>query len=220
MKPIKPALRLCGLVLLCCTAMALVEIFLQPTYVWKSLCKIVLFFGGMLFYGVKPLEPLHAKNKREVAVALALGLGTYGLLLGGYFLLQHQIDLAQIAQSLLNKEGIAPSSFLWVALYISLVNSLLEELFFRGFAYLQLCRSLPPRLASLFSAGVFSLYHVSILSGWFSPWMFALILTGLMAAGLLFNYLDRRGGILPSWLVHLCANLAINTIGMMMFHLI
>ena len=48
---------------------------------------------------------------------------------------------------------------------------------------------------------------------------FALCMTGLFLGGLIFSALDRRGSLLPSWLAHAGANLAINTVGLFMFGL-
>ena len=42
-------------------------------------------------------------------------------------------------------------------------------------------------------------------------------LSGLAVAGMLFDFLDRKGSIWCGWLVHASANLAINLIGMRMF---
>jgi hypothetical protein len=43
---------------------------------------------------------------------------------------------------------------------------------------------------------------------------FVLVMAGLTVGGMLFNGLnDKFGGICVSWLVHMCANFAINTIG-------
>jgi len=50
-------------------------------------------------------------------------------------------------------------------------------------------------------------------------WGGALIL--LTAAGLILNALNERSGsILTSWLLHMCANLAINTVGFHVFGMI
>ena len=69
----------------------------------------------------------------------------------------------------------------------------------------------------VFSAAAFAAYHVAILDGWFSWWVYGLCMLGLFLGGLIFNYLDRRGSLLPSWLAHAGANLAINTVGLIMF---
>ena len=101
------------------------------------------------------------------------------------------------------------------------VNSLLEEFFFRGFAFLVLRRYADERFACLLSALSFALYHTAMMLGWFPPLLFLLALAGLTAGGVLFNLLDARAGtIFPSWAVHIFANLAINTVGFILFKIL
>lgn len=208
--------------MVCCGAMAIMETFIQPGYVLKSLSKIIFFGFSIALYGLmcrdRSIRSLFSRS--DLRHAVVLGVGVYALLLGGFFLLRSLIDLHAIARSLLKKEHITAANFLFVALYISICNSFLEELFFRGFAYLTLRKHTSELYAQIFSAGAFAIYHVFILRGWFSPWIFALALAGLFVAGLLFNFLDRNGSIFPSWLVHGSANLAINTVGLIMFGMI
>lgn len=203
-------------VVLGCISMALVETVIQPGYVIKSAIKLVLFAGTVLAFRGTP-ELLCPKG---LGIAALLGGGIFAAVLGTFFLFRSFIDLDTIAAGLLAKENVSRENFLWVALYISIVNSFLEELFFRGLAYITLRRYAGERFASIFSAAAFSVYHVGILNGWFSWWIYALCLAGLFIGGLIFNALDRRGSILPSWIAHAAANLSINTIGLMMFGLL
>jgi membrane protease YdiL (CAAX protease family) len=97
------------------------------------------------------------------------------------------------------------------------VNSLLEEFFFRGFVFTNLKRLSGRRLAYIFSASVFSLYHVAMMIGWFSPALFLLVMVGLVAGGMIFNWLNEKTDtIYCSWLTHMLANFAINTIGFLL----
>ena len=73
------------------------------------------------------------------------------------------------------------------------------------------------RLAYGFSALAFAMYHVSITSNWGSPALIVLMVAGLTVAGLLFDWLDREGSLLPSWLVHMGANLGTNSVGLILF---
>ena len=94
---------------------------------------------------------------------------------------------------------------------------MLEEFFFRGFAFLALSKRI--KGASLFSAVAFSLYHTAMMLGWFPPLLFALALIGLTIGGMLFNWLDKTNGtIYTGWLVHMFANFAINTVGAILFY--
>ncbi len=200
-----------------CVMMAAIELLWKPNYFYKSICKIGLFGGTILWMCLKekrsPSFFFKIQNKRQLLKAILLAVAVYVLILFVYGILGSKIDFSQMLNGLSQKEGISAKNFIWVTLYISCVNSLLEELLFRGYAYGFLKEDMPEWQASLFSAGLFAIYHVAIMVNWFSIWLFLLLLAGLFVAGLLFNYLDHEGGILPSWLLHISANLAINTIG-------
>ena len=210
----RKALYIIFAVVLACAFMALVETVLRPGYLVKSCIKWVLFLG-------LSIGSLRGSLRREgLGLGLCLGGGIFAVILAAFFLFRNFIDLGTIADGLLGKEGISRENFLWVALYISICNSFLEELLFRGLGYLALREHTSEAFAMVFSAAAFAVYHAAILDGWFSWWVYGLCMLGLFLGGLIFNALDRRGGILPSWLAHAGANLAINTIGLMMFGMI
>ncbi|MCI9654475.1 MAG: CPBP family intramembrane metalloprotease [Lawsonibacter sp.] len=208
------------LVLIGCGIMAWVEGALRPVYPVKSALKIAVFLGCAGLYTLLSgdREPFHVLRKAgAVRLAAPLALGVLVCLLGGYALLSPWLDLSAIPENLAAKEGITRETFPLAAAYITLCNSLLEEFFFRGFAFLTLYRAGFKRLAYGFSALAFALYHVSITDGWGSPALIVLMVAGLTAAGLLFNWLDREGSVLPSWLVHMGANLGTNGVGFILF---
>lgn len=207
-------------VITACTLMALVDVLWQPGYGLRAAVKLALFGGGLGLYALGCGEGAAVRelfSPRSLNAALLLGAGVFAVILLAWFLFRGFIDLEAIAAGLLAGQQVTAGNFLWVALYISVVNSLLEEVFFRGLAFSLLRRHWGEAPAALFSAAAFALYHVSIIGAWFSWWVFALCMAGLLIGGLIFCALDRRGSILPSWLTHAAANLAINTIGMVMF---
>ena len=62
---------------------------------------------------------------------------------------------------------------------------------------------------------------VDTISGFKKVNIFAIILIGLFAGGLIFNYLNEKSEtIYSSWLVHMFANFAINTVGFILFGII
>ena len=218
------AARIIGLVLLGCAAMALVELLYKPGYLMKSLIKAGLFLAIPIACSrlLKPmsLRPLFRAEPKGLLIAAGFGACVFALIVGAYFLLSPYLDLSGITRDLQGNLGIHAGNFLFVAIYISLCNSFLEEFFFRGFAFLMLKEQIGKRFAYLFSAAAFAVYHVAIISGWFSPLLFCVLLGALFLAGLVFNWLDQRyGGIYVSWMVHMCANFAINFIGMRLFGL-
>ncbi len=207
-----------ALTVLCSGVMLLVDGVWQPGYWVKSVVKLLLFLAVPLLYGrfdrSLRLAALFRPSRRGLPRAIALGAAVYALILAGYFLLRGVVDFSPVLSNL--PAGVTRDTFLWVALYISFVNSLLEEFFFRGFAYLSLAGRM--RGAFLFSAVLFALYHTAMMLGWFPLPIFLLALAGLTAGGGLFNWLNARdGAIWTSWLVHMCANFAINTVGMLLF---
>ncbi len=209
---------------LCALVMSIVDAFIQPGYAVKSAVKLALFLllplgcfarGGEL---KQRLKALFVPRKRDLVLALLLGLGLYGLILGLYFLLGLVIDIPAIGRKLMASSGVNGGNFGGIFLYIALVNSLLEEFLFRGFAFLSLKELTGRRFACWFSAIVFAAYHCGMMAGSMSLPVWLLAMAGLVIAGLLLNYINEKSGsLIPSWLVHMFANFGINTIGVLIF---
>lgn len=214
-------------VIFCSLAMTAVDGILQPQYAVKSLIKIVLFLLIPLGYFVftkqilAQLKALFKPSRKNILTALGLGLGVYTVILGGYFFLKDFIDFSAIAENLTASAGVSAKNFIFVSIYISFINSLLEEFFFRGFAFITLKNIYSERFAYIFSAAFFAIYHIGMTSGWFNIGIFVLALIGLFVGGCIFNYLNSKSGnIYISWIVHMFANFAINTVGFIMFGII
>ncbi len=210
------------IIVLACGIMAFVEAVLAPGYALKSIIKIVLFLILPVLVLSRHKEtdlPGILKIKgRKLLIPILLGIGVYLFIITAYYTIGSLFDFSRVAEAITGSSGVDKKGFVWVALYISLVNSLLEEFFFRGIGFLILSRFTARRIAYLFSSIAFSLYHVAIMSSWFSFYLFLLLLVSLFVAGLLFNWLNEKSRtIYPSWLVHMCANFAINTIGFILF---
>ena len=214
-----------GTVILACVIMALVDALWQPVYAVKSVIKIVLFLALPVVYTSTDnrikLKTLFKVNKNGFKTALILGISVYALILGGYLLLKDVFDFSSVTGALMDSVKVNANNFIYVSLYISFVNSLLEEFFFRGFAFLTLKKISSAKYAYIFSSVAFSIYHVAIMTGWFSIPLFLLIISGLFVGGLIFNYLnDKYSNIYVSWFVHMFANFAINTVGFMLFGIV
>ena len=112
-------------------------------------------------------------------------------------------------------------NFVPIALYIALINSFLEEFFFRVFAYLCLKEVSTIRFASVFSALAFSLYHLFLMAGLFELWVYLSAIGLLAVAGLIFNRLDQKSNTFyPSWVLHACANTGLNLIALILLKVI
>jgi len=210
------------LVLIACAAMAFVDAVMQPDYVVKSVIKLLLFLAlPLLYHRFFPvLRPTHlfSLDRKRLLLSLLAGTVVFCLILSGFFLLQPYADFSGIPQSLTAVTGVTRSNFPLVALYISLVNSLLEEFFFRGFAFLTLEKLTSRQTACWFSAGAFAAYHIAIMAGWFALPLEILLVAGLFLGGLFLNWCAvRSSSILLPWLIHVFANFAINTVGLLLF---
>ncbi len=199
------------------------DAFAPIPYLWKASGKCCLFLGIPLIYGkFRPglsYRPLFRLEKQSLRRGILLGVGVFSLILGTYVLLGSLLDLSAVTGELEARLSINAGNFLLVALYIATCNSFLEEFFFRGFLFFRLKEELGRVPAHLLSALLFSVYHVAIMVTWFDAWVFVLCLLALVVGGVLFNLLDEPNeSLYPSWLTHGCANLAINSIGMILFY--
>lgn len=188
-----------------------IELWAPIDYGYKILLKICLMLLPLLWLSRNFFDrPDQTKTK----LALILGLGSILFIQTAYFLLQDYIDLEQIKTLLNERQRITAATYLWVAIYAVLANSLLEEIFFRGLL-VQSGLSRP----QLFSSALFSFYHLTIFIGWFSWWLTLIALVALFVGGMLFCWLNgQRRSIWNSWLMHVLADVSIFAIGFQIFY--
>ena len=206
---------------LCLLTMAVIERIVQPGYWIKSLIKSFVFGGSMLLYASLYNEDfrelIHLQKKRPSQKLLLFMIFAYLGIIVLYLLLSRYIDLSSIRDSLIRKEHLSKQNFLFIFSYIILVNSFLEESFFRGFLYQAFKTQGKEKTGIIFSALIFALYHISIMDGWFHPLILLLGILGLFGAGIFLQLvMKNEDNLLGSWLVHAFANLAINTIATIM----
>lgn len=215
-------IQIIAIIIIACILMGLVDSVWQPGYLIRSVLKISLFLILPLIYA-KNMQNVSFKylfrfDWRHFGASIGLGLSVFVFILAAYKIIGPFFDFSSVTTSMEKELGVTKDNFLLVAVYISFVNALLEEFFFRGFAYLELKKWISRRNALVISAGAFALYHVSMMLNWFSLPLFALLLTGLFVGGLLFNFINERSNnIYSSWMVHMFANFAINTVGLMLY---
>ena len=205
-------------------AITLIDAFVHPNYFVKIPIKILFFLALPMLFFVKNKEAfqdfkkLFVFKKGGILKALLLGMGVYAVIVGGYFLTRDVIDFSNVTSSLTEGMGITAKNFIFVSVYISLMNSFLEEFFFRGFGFITLKKYTTRKVAYVFSSTLFAIYHVGMLVGMFEFWALLLLLLGLIIGGCIFNYLNElNDNIYPSWFVHMFANFAINTVGFILF---
>ena len=194
-------------------------------YLYTSILKVVVFilfplicFAVSKSGSFKDLIFLKGE-KKYIKICLFLGIFVFAFILTVFILFNKFFDKMMIVDGM-SEIGITKTTYPLVFIYIILINSALEELFFRGFAFLTLYKLGYKRYAYIFSSLLFAGYHMAVLDGWFSIGIFILCIAGLVAVGLIFNEFAKRcRTILGSFLLHVSANLAINLIGAYYFYL-
>lgn len=221
----KSTISIIVVLLTLCILMYYIEVFLRPTYFTKSFLKIILFGVLPSIYclfnkNIKLKDIFKIYSRKQLLGSFLLSLGVYVFIIATFLLLKNFINLNDISFSLGESLNVNKDNFIYIALYISFINSLLEEFFFRGFVFFSLKNNSSRILAYTISALSFSLYHIAIILNWFNIILFFLVIIGLFIAGLLFNWLNEKSNnIYNSWLVHMFANFSINSIGFFMFYL-
>lgn len=204
--------------ILSCAIMAIVDGIIMPGYVVKSIVKIVTFLiipfiCCRIFKDIR-FKEIFKIQKKGIGIALLLGLAVYGVILGAYYIFKDVFDFSSVAINLTNSTGVNKSNFIYVSVYISLVNSMMEEFFFRGFIFKNIYNK---KFAYIFSSCIFAAYHVAMMVGWFNIPIFLLVMVGLVIGGMMFNFLNEKfNTVYVSWIVHMFANFAINTIGVIL----
>lgn len=194
---------------------------LQPTYVVKAAVKLILFFGLPIAYFYlcgnisllrQRLLPSPFPWKRLLKLLLP-GITMIVLINILADPLVALFGIEQIVNDVVSRTRTSKAILLIAFIYIPFINGLAEEIFFRGFYYLEIAQIYRGSAASIFSAFLFALYHLALINSWFSWQVLLLSMSGLFAIGLILNALVKKNGdILGAWLLHAIANIAILSI--------
>ena len=157
-----------------------------------------------------------------MGLAIGFGLiimaGTFGL----YFLVLKQSGLfdgtaEKLAAWLAKFHANTPEFFLVMALFISVLHSLLEEYYWRWFVLGRLRRYLPLGVALVIGSLAFMAHHVFVLAYYFPGrfWLAAVPFSLCVAAGgLVWGWLYARyQNLYATWLSHIMADAAFMIVG-------
>lgn len=184
--------------------MAVIEEYF--TYWPKSIFKfVILFLIPMYLFKLKyNYESFKIKKTTYYWMVFVV----VGIIIG-YFVVGNFVDFLEIKNRLGDSMSIIKSNFIWIGLYISIVNAGIEEFFFRGIYYLEEGK----KRNTWISASAFAIYHLAIMDSWISLPLLILSTVGLFIVALVFNHLtlDNKN-IFNSYLVHLSANLTLNAL--------
>ncbi len=223
MSNIKKNIIILIIVTVCISIIAYTDLIIRPGYLAKTLVKAPIFLFVPILYSLcfKKFKPFNLvrSNLNGMKTSILLGIGLYAVVLTSYFIADSLFNLDGIKTSLENNLGINGDNFVAIALYVSIVNSFLEEWFFRGFIFTEFRKT--SRLAAYsVNSLAFSIYHIAIMDGMFDVGLLILILVALFIGGIIFSYLNEKNrNIYSSWFCHAFANFAMNTIGFVILYL-
>lgn len=210
-----------------CYIMYYIEQEIGISYLPKSAIKIISFVIIPIFLIMKVkrekiFDYLHLKGLKIrnlnsgflIGIMGALAIISLGFTLSGY------IDFDSLRLELAEKLNITKNIFILVALYITFVNSFIEEFFFRGFVYLNMENSIAKIPRMIFSGVLFGMYHMGIFLTWFDSWLIMLCVLALSLVGILLCYINgKTKNFLNSWLIHIIGDGAILTYGYFMMYM-
>ena len=174
-----------------------------PILVW-----LILGYRGS---AIKEAVGLKGSN---MLVGLGVGIAMAGVILGGYYgVLRERIDpqplLAQV-KALGIFEGY------WImAVFISLIHSLFEEYYWRGFILSGLGGWVDKTwILVLISGGIFGIHHIFAMLELFPLMWVSLCVAGTVLAGVIWSWMRVRGkSIWDCYVSHVLADLAVMWIG-------
>lgn len=207
-------------------ALVLIEQVFVLTYINKQIFRISLFLIIPLIeiYIIKKSNieteiqferPTWKEFKVPFLVSIVIFVGT----IGGYFMFQFMFDAQRVIGGA-EELGIRPYNVVIWGVYLSFINSLIEEFFFRGYIYYALEKR-STKLAILGSSVLWSVYHVIIFITIFPLYTVIFTILGLVIIGVLLAYINLYGkSFINSWLVHIVADIAIVIIVLYMYTLV
>ena len=185
----------------------------QAVYAACKLWILALPLAWLLLVerGRVSLSPLpRASRARALAEGVLLGLAFGAVVVGTNALVgERWLDAAHLRQ-IAGAAGFGTrGAYLGIAVYIALVNALLEEYVWRWFVYRQVERLVRPALAVPLAALFFTLHHIVVFAVQLGPQVAALGSVGVFAGGCIWSWLYARWrSVWPAWVSHVLVDVA------------
>ncbi len=147
--------------------------------------------------------------RNNLPTALVLGFVAGGIFLVTYAAVGHLLlDKAAITAKIQQQFSVTASTVLLIAPGTILVNSLIEEFFYRGFAF-GLLAPKRPWIGTLLPATVFTVQHLLFIYHWVTALPLALAVVGLFVfAQVLQALYAKSDSIVAPWVVHILGDVA------------
>jgi uncharacterized protein len=153
--------------------------------------------------------------RNDLPLALGLGAAAAAIFLVTYWLLGDALlDKRAIAAKIHAQFSVDAATVTAIAPFTILVNSLVEEFFYRGFAFgLLVARN--KWLGTLLPAAVFMVQHLLFIYHWVTPLPLGLAVVALTVFALALEAVYAKAdSIVAPWVIHICGDLAMMAIAM------
>ena len=204
-------------------AMVIIQLaFNLDGVVGYSLYKVLFLVPPLIYCRVRGisvlgdvLRPANWRNRLPAAIGLGLACGA--IFLSVYFIaIDWLVDRSVIVERMGAQFSVTAATVALVAPVTIFLNSLLEEFFYRGFAFGQLVRR-RRILGCCLPAAAFAAQHLLFINQWLAPGLLALAGVGLFAFAWILQVLyAKTGSIVAPWVVHMFADLAMMTIALLL----
>jgi uncharacterized protein len=147
--------------------------------------------------------------RNELLVSLGLGALAAAIFVGVYAALGDRLlDKPAIVAKIEGQFSVTAGTVLLIAPFTIAVNSLIEEFFYRGFAFGQLAPR-HERLGTFLPTVVFTIQHLLFIYHWVTPLPLALAIVGLTVFALALQAMYvKADSLVAPWLIHVCGDLA------------
>lgn len=159
---------------------------------------------------LKRLFQLKLPTRRSLLVGVATGLFMGLFILAFYYVaLRGRLDVDGLREKA-SAFGLV-TYFFWLAAFVCLINSGLEEYYWRWFMFGVIRRSMSIPIAAALSALSFTLHHILLLAAYFpSAGLVVVLNLGVFAGGLIWATIYHRcGNIIVPWVSHALVDVAI-----------
>jgi len=177
--------------------------------------------------GARPLEEKDRRGgpgrMRHLTVGLLSGALISGVICAGYVFMLRGGPAAsaaaqRVAERLAAMGATTPLRYALLAVFIAILHSWLEEYYWRWFLFRRIRIGTSFRAAALLSSLAFASHHVVVLWTYLGTgpgaWLMGPLTIGVVLGGLLWAWLyERSASILPGWVSHVMADLAIMAMG-------
>lgn len=203
--------------------------FFEANYIFSSTYKII-FLSPVIFRLIvekKKIKESFTQHfslktfKKSIILAISIGALLASIYIISFYLFKDYLNLQNTVDQLKEMASIDVSNIIFIGLYIIVINSLLEEFFWRGFLFNKLNILIKPWKAYLLTGVAFSFHHIVFYYNWFSPLFFILITVGLTGYAIIMNIIFQyKKDLFTCWIIHACADMAQIFIALKIFQII